>query len=72
MEQNSFWDANSHSASQEILYVLWNPNFHYVTTRALDPTPSQKNSPHTFTLYSFKIHLIVSVTFSLVQVYIVA
>ena len=29
LEQSSFWEANSLSASQEITYVLWNPKLHY-------------------------------------------
>jgi hypothetical protein len=28
MEQSPFWEANSHSASQEIPRLLWNPKFH--------------------------------------------
>jgi hypothetical protein len=29
MEQNPSWKANSHSASQEIPLILWNPKVHY-------------------------------------------
>jgi len=29
MEQSSFWEANSHSASQKIPHILWNPKVHY-------------------------------------------
>jgi hypothetical protein len=29
MEQSPSWEANSSSASQEILRILWNPNVHY-------------------------------------------
>jgi hypothetical protein len=29
MEQSPFWEANSHSDSQEIPRILWHPNFHY-------------------------------------------
>jgi hypothetical protein len=29
MRQNRSWEANSHSASQEILCLLWNPKVHY-------------------------------------------
>jgi hypothetical protein len=29
MEQSHSWEANSHSASQEIPRLLWNPNVHY-------------------------------------------
>jgi hypothetical protein len=29
MEQSSSWQANSSSASQEILRILWNPKVHY-------------------------------------------
>jgi hypothetical protein len=27
--EQSPWEASSHSASQEILRLLWNPKFHY-------------------------------------------
>jgi hypothetical protein len=29
MEQSPSWEANNHSASQEIRRLLWNPNVHY-------------------------------------------
>jgi hypothetical protein len=29
MERSPSWEADSHLASQEILYILWNPKFHY-------------------------------------------
>jgi hypothetical protein len=29
MEQNPSWEANSHSASQEISWLLLNPKVHY-------------------------------------------
>jgi hypothetical protein len=29
MEQSPSWEANSHSASQEISHILWNPNIQY-------------------------------------------
>jgi hypothetical protein len=29
MEQSPSWEANSHSAGQEIPHLLWNPKVHY-------------------------------------------
>jgi len=29
MEQSPSWEANGHSASQEITHLLWNPKVHY-------------------------------------------
>jgi hypothetical protein len=29
MYQSSSWEADSHSASQQIRCLLWNPKFHY-------------------------------------------
>jgi len=49
MEQSP-WEANSHSPSQEILFLLWNPKVHYRVHRIppLVPILSQINLVHTF------------------------
>jgi hypothetical protein len=46
MEQSYSWEANSHSATQEIPRILWNPKVHL----------SQMNPVRTFPLYFPKIH----------------
>jgi hypothetical protein len=57
MEQSP-WEANSHSASQEILRLLWNRNVHYSVHKSppLFPNLSQMSPVHTFPLCFPKIH----------------
>jgi len=57
MEQSP-WEANSHSPSQEITRLLWNPKVHYRVHKRLQlvPTQSQMNSIHAFPPYFPKIH----------------
>jgi hypothetical protein len=47
-EQSSSWEANSHSASQEMPYLLWNREVH---SSVLDPILSQINPVNIFQLY---------------------
>jgi hypothetical protein len=58
MEQKPSWEANSHSASQEMVSILCNPKFHYHVHKAPPPVSilGQMNPIHTLTIYLPKIH----------------
>jgi hypothetical protein len=53
MEQSPSWEANSHSANQEIPCLLWNPKVHYRVDKdpPLVPVLSHINSVHNFQLH---------------------
>jgi hypothetical protein len=56
MDQSPSWEANSHSASQEIHHILWKPNIYYRVTfrnkfffyseELLAPLPTPKLEHH--------------------------
>jgi hypothetical protein len=57
MEQSPSWEANSHSASQEILRLLWNTMVHYRVHQSppLVRIMSQMNPIHNLRTYFIKI-----------------
>ena len=56
MEQSP-WEANRFSASQEIPRILWNPKFHYRIQKCPPPALSQIDPVHTPTHHSLNTHL---------------
>jgi hypothetical protein len=58
MEQSPSWEANSHSASQEIPLLLWSPKIHYRVhnSQPLVSIMSQMNPVHNFLPHFPKIH----------------
>jgi hypothetical protein len=58
MEHSPAWEANSHSATQEVSRLLWNPKVHYLihTILPLVPVPSQINLVHTLQPHFPEIH----------------
>jgi hypothetical protein len=58
-EKAPYWEANSHSASQEIHHLLWKLKFHYCVHKSppLSPTLCHMNPVHHPLSYFFNIHL---------------
>jgi hypothetical protein len=59
MQQSPPWEANSHSAGQEILRLLWNPTVHNHVRKnpTMVPIPSQMNPIHILTSYLIMMKL---------------
>jgi hypothetical protein len=62
MQQSPSWEANSHSASQEIPHLLWNPKVHYHVHKipTLARILSQMNQVHNLPTISRRSILILS------------
>jgi hypothetical protein len=58
MQQIPFWEANNHSATQDIPRLSWNQKVHYrvYKSRPLAPTLSQMNPVHILSPYFPKVH----------------
>jgi len=58
MEQSPSWEANSHSANNEISRLSFNQKVHYCVHNSppVAPILSQMNPVHTFPRYFLKIH----------------
>jgi len=58
MEQSPSWETNSHSATQVIPHLLWNPEVHYGVHSSLpqEPILGQMYPIHNFKRSFHKIH----------------
>jgi hypothetical protein len=58
MEQNSSWEAVSHSASQQILRLLWKQKIYFRVQNIPPPVPTSATIQlvHTFLPYVPEIH----------------
>jgi hypothetical protein len=58
MELSPFWIADSHSVTEEIPRLSWNPRFHYRVHKspALVPYPETENPLHNLPTYFININ----------------
>jgi hypothetical protein len=66
MQQSPSWEANSTSANQEILRVLWNPKVHYRIHNSPPPVPilGQISAVHASLSHFLKIHFNITFIFA--------
>jgi len=64
MEQGPSWETDSHSAGQEIPYILWDLRvyYHHYSSLPLDPVLSHLKPVHTITPFNIHFNIILPST----------